>query len=252
MSEHAPLEGRSALVTGASAGIGLATARALAAAGARVTLTARRRERLEAAAASFPDGEPQLLAFDVRDAAAVRAALEGRVFDIVVLNAGLGLGLDKLQDGDPADWSEMIDTNVKGVLHVYRAVAPGMIARGRGDVVTLGSVAGRQVYPGGNVYCATKFAVRAVYEAMRLDAHGTGLRFCTVDPGMVQTDFSLVRFKGDAERAAKVYAGVDPLRPEDVAECILFAVTRPPHVNVGELVVWASAQGSTTLIDRRS
>jgi NADP-dependent 3-hydroxy acid dehydrogenase YdfG len=144
----------------------------------------------------------------------------------------------------------MIDTNVKGVLHVLRHALPGMIARGSGDVVLIGSVAGRQVYPGGNVYCATKWAVRALYESLRLDAAGSGVRFTTVDPGMVQTDFSLVRFRGDAERAEAVYRGVTPLSAADVADAVLWAVTRPAHVNVGEIVLWASAQASTTVVRR--
>jgi NADP-dependent 3-hydroxy acid dehydrogenase YdfG len=133
---------------------------------------------------------------------------------------------------------------------VIRAVLPGMIERGRGDLVLLGSVAGRQVYPGGNVYNATKHAVRALYEALRLDAAGTGVRFCTVDPGMVATEFSLVRFEGDQERARAVYQGMQPLTPDDVADAIRFAVTRPPHVNIGEIVLWPTDQASTTMVRR--
>jgi serine 3-dehydrogenase len=144
----------------------------------------------------------------------------------------------------------MIDTNVKGVLHTIRAVLPAMRRRGAGDLVLLGSVAGRQVYPGGNVYNATKHAVRALYEALRLDNLGTGVRFTTVDPGMVETEFSLVRYAGDAEAARKVYQGMTPLAPADVADAILYAVTRPPHVNVGELVLWPTAQASTRDVAR--
>lgn len=243
------LSDRTALVTGASAGIGAATARALAAAGARLVLAARRRERLEELAAELEGSTP--LALDVRDAAAVRAALEPWTFDVVVAGAGLARGTEPLQEGDPAEWAEMLETNVQGVLNVLRATLPAMMARGSGDFVFLGSVAGRQVYPGGNVYCASKYAVRALYEAARIDAAGSGLRFTTVDPGMVETDFSLVRFRGDRERAAAVYAGVDAIQPEDVAEAVLFAVTRPPHVNVGEIVMWARAQASTTQVTRR-
>ncbi|MEW6073904.1 MAG: SDR family NAD(P)-dependent oxidoreductase [Planctomycetota bacterium] len=243
------LSGRTALVTGASAGIGAATARALAAAGAHVLCAARRRDRLAALAAELDGAEA--VALDVRDAAQVEAALAARSLDIAVVNAGLARGLAPLPGGTPADWDEMIDTNLKGLLHVLRAVLPGMIARGTGDAVLLGSVAGRQVYPGGNVYCATKHAVRAVYEALRLDAAGTGVRFTTVDPGLVETEFSLVRFRGDAARARKVYAGTRPLAPADVAEAILWAVTRPPHVNVGEIVLWPTDQASTTQVKRR-
>jgi NADP-dependent 3-hydroxy acid dehydrogenase YdfG len=243
-----PLVGRHALVTGASAGIGAAIARALGRAGARLVLAARRAERLEALAEEI--GGAEVVALDVRDEPAVARALAGRELDLVVPNAGLGRGIEPLQRGDPAEWSEMIDTNVKGVLHVLRHALPGMIARGSGDVVLIGSVAGRQVYPGGNVYCATKWAVRALYESLRLDAAGSGVRFTTVDPGMVQTDFSLVRFRGDAERAEAVYRGVTPLSAADVADAVLWAVTRPAHVNVGEIVLWASAQASTTVVRR--
>ncbi|HEX6885387.1 MAG TPA: SDR family NAD(P)-dependent oxidoreductase [Planctomycetota bacterium] len=242
------MQGKLCLVTGASAGIGRATARALAEEGAKVVLAARRGERLAALAQELPAAET--LALDVRDAAGVTKALSGRSFDAVVANAGLGRGLGPLQEGEARDWDEMIDTNVKGLLHTVRATLPAMIARGRGDVVVLGSVAGRQVYPGGNVYCATKFAVHALYEALRLDAAGKGVRFTTVDPGLVETEFSLVRFRGDAERAGKTYTGLHCLQPEDVADAILYALTRPPHVNVGELVLWPTDQASTTVVKR--
>lgn len=247
-----PLAGRVALVTGASSGIGAATARALALAGARVVLAARRVERLEALASELgaTSGGAEVVALDVRDHASVEAALAGRAFDIAVANAGLGLGLSKLPDGDPADWAAMLDTNVKGVLHTIRAVLPSMRARGQGDLVLLGSVAGRQVYPGGNVYNATKHAVRALYEALRLDNIGSGVRFTTVDPGMVETEFSLVRFRGDREAAGRVYAGLTALSPGDVADAILYAVSRPPHVNIGEIVLWPTAQASTRDVAR--
>lgn len=243
-----PLQGRTALVTGASAGIGAATARALHQAGAALVLAARRRERLEALADEL--GGARVVALDVTDWPATEAALAPLEIDVCVANAGLGLGLEPLQAGDPADWSRMLDTNVKGLLHTVRAVAPGMVARGRGDVVLIGSVAGRQVYPNGNVYCASKWAVRGIYEALRLDLPQPEIRISTVDPGMVKTDFSLVRFHGDAERAAGVYAGVEHLNPEDVADAVRYIVTRPPHVNIGELVIWASAQASTTRVKR--
>jgi NADP-dependent 3-hydroxy acid dehydrogenase YdfG len=243
------LRDRLALVTGASSGIGAATARALAGAGARVILAARRVERLESIAAECPGS--RVLELDVRDADAVRAALEGEALDLVLCNAGLALGREPLDEGDPAEWRTVVDTNVLGVLNVLRPVLPGMVARGRGDVVLLGSVAGRQVYPGGGVYCATKHAVRAIYEGLRLDLAGKGLRFTTVDPGMVETEFSLVRFRGDAEAADAVYEGLRALQPEDVADAILYAVTRPPHVNVGEMVLWPTDQASTTVVHRR-
>lgn len=244
-----PLAGRLALVTGASAGIGAAVARALFAAGARPFLVARRQERLAALSAEL--GGAPFAALDVRDAAAVAEKLSVQPFDIVVNNAGLAAGVDPTHVASAADVDAMVDTNVKGVLNVARATVPGLVARGRGDHVLLGSVAGRQVYPNGGVYCATKHAVRALYEGLRQDAGGKGVRFSTVDPGMVETEFSLVRFKGDGERARKLYEGFEPLRPADVADAILYVVTRPPHVNVGELVLWPSAQVSTTRVERR-
>ncbi len=168
----------------------------------------------------------------------------------MVINAGMGRGMDKIQDGDPAEWAEMLDTNVKGALHVARHTIGAMIARGRGDLLFLGSVAGRQVYPGGNVYCASKFAVRAIYEAYRIDAAGTGVRVSTVDPAMVETEFSIVRFRGDEERARAVYEGFTPLTAQDVADTIRFIVTRPAHVNIGEVVLWPTDQASTTIVKR--
>lgn len=242
------LQDRLALVTGASAGIGAATARLLAAAGATVVLAARRREELERVAADCPGA--RTLVLDVRDGEAVADALADLPLDIVLANAGLAYGVEPLHEGDPAEWSAVIDTNVKGVLHTLRAVLPGMIDRGHGDVVTLGSVAGRQVYAGGAIYCATKFAVKALYETMRIELCGKNLRLITVDPAMVETDFSKVRFRGDEARAAAIYDGMTPLTAEDVADAVLYAVTRPAHVNVGEIVLWPTDQASTSLVHR--
>jgi len=237
-----------ALVTGASAGIGAASARALHAAGAQVLLAARRTERLQTLAEELPGSETVQL--DVRDASAVQTALQDRAIDIAVLNAGLARGTGPIQEGDPADWDEMLDTNVKGVLHCARAVLPGMLQRERGDMVLLGSVAGRQVYPGGNVYNASKFAVHALYQALRLDAGGRGVRFTTLDPGMVETEFAKVRYRGDEAQANAVYEGMQPLAPEDVADALVYAVTRPAHVNVGEIVLWPTCQSSTRDVAR--
>jgi NADP-dependent 3-hydroxy acid dehydrogenase YdfG len=244
------LKDRVALVTGASSGIGEAIARALSAEGARVLLTARRKERLQTLARELPGSTA--IELDVRDPSRVMAALAKWPVDIAVANAGLGRGMEPLHQGSPEDWSEMLDTNVKGVLHTLRAVVPGMVERQCGDIVFLGSVAGRQVYPSGAVYCASKFAVRALYEGLRLEVNGKNIRCTTIDPGMVKTDFSEIRFKGDRERAAKVYAGVDALTPEDIADLVRFVVTRPRHVNIGELVVWATQQASTTMLARRT
>lgn len=241
---------RRALVTGASSGIGAATAIRLGRGGAHVVLCGRDRARLERTARECPRHE--IVELDVRDADAVLRLLAPLELDLVVNNAGLALGADKLPAGDVREWSTVIDTNVKGVLHVAHATLPGLARRGRGDHVFLGSVAGRQVYPGGSVYCATKHAVRALYETVRLDMAGSGVRFTTVDPGMVQTDFSRVRFRGDVERAAAVYQGVSPLTADDVADAIVWAVTRPAHVNIGEIVMWAAAQASTSVVTRRS
>jgi 3-hydroxy acid dehydrogenase/malonic semialdehyde reductase len=237
-----------ALVTGASAGIGAASARALHAAGAQVLLAARRIDRLQTLAEELQGSETVQL--DVRDFSAVQAALQDRAIDIAVLNAGLARGAGPLQEGDPADWDEMLDTNIKGVLHCARAVLPGMLERGRGDMVLLGSVAGRQVYPGGNVYNASKFAVHALYQALRLDAGGRGVRFTTLDPGMVETEFAKVRYRGDEAQANAVYEGMQPLTPEDVADALVYAVTRPAHVNVGEIVLWPTCQSSTRDVAR--
>ncbi len=248
-------------VTGASSGIGAACARAFAAEGARLLLAARRIEGMKAAEPGLRAAGAQdvkVLALDVRDAHAVREAVDGlpapwKAIEVLVNNAGLSRGLDKLHEGSPDDWDEMIDTNVKGVLHVDRAIVPLLVARGRGVVIHLGSIAGRQVYPGGSVYCASKHAVSALNEGLRLDLLGTGVRVATVDPGMVApTEFSLVRFHGDADRAAAVYRGVTPLTPDDVAEVIVYVATRPPHVNLAEIVMLPTDQAGATSVHRRS
>ncbi len=246
--ESNKLKGRTALVTGASSGIGRATAQALSDQGARVLLAARSADKLEALAESLPDAT--VIPMDVRDAQQVSKALEGHDPDLIVCNAGLGIGVGPIQEGQPENWDRMIDTNVKGVLHTVHATLPGLLARGSGDVVILGSVAGRWVYPGGNVYNATKHAVKAIYEALRLDTAGKGIRYTTVDPGMVETNFSVVRLQGDQAAADAVYEGMTPLRPEDVADAILYAVTRPAHMNVGEMVLWPTDQASTRDVHR--
>ncbi len=246
---YADLSGKHALVTGASSGIGRAIATQLHHQGAELVIAARRLERLEELASELSGARP--LALDVRDPSAVQAALGQESFDIVVANAGLGRGLDSIQEGSIEDWSAMLDTNVKGLLSTIRATLPAMIAKKSGDLVLIGSVAGRQVYPGGNVYCASKHAVKAIYEALRIDAFGNRVRITTVDPGIVETEFSLVRFRGDEERARGVYEGLQALQPDDVADAVLWAVTRPAHVNIGEIVLWPTDQASTTLVRRQ-
>lgn len=254
-----PLRGRWALVTGASSGFGEAIARRLAAEGCHLAINARRAERLTSLATELRKEhgvEVVIAAFDVRDRGAVERALAGgdvvERLDIVVNNAGLALALDPVQSGDTADWDQMIDTNVKGLLHVTRACLPGMISRGGGDVVNIGSVAGHQVYGGGAVYAATKFAVRAISDALRYDVLGTGVRVINVEPGLAETEFSLVRFKGDADRAKSVYKGVRPLAAEDVADAVVWAVTRPPHVNVQQILLLPTDQASAHAVHRRT
>lgn len=243
------------LITGASAGIGAACARAFAGEGARLVLAARRRERLDDLVRDMGGAECHLLELDVRDREAVAEVLGGlpaewREIDVLVNNAGMGLGLDKLQEGDVDGWDQMVDTNVKGLLYVTRALLPGMVERGRGHVINIGSIAGHEVYPGGAVYCATKSAVGSITKGMRLDLMGTGVRVSTVDPGMVETEFSIVRFGGDEERAKRVYAGMTPLTPHDIADAVLWCATRPPHVNIDEIILKPTDQASATLVHR--
>ena len=249
-----------ALVTGASSGIGRACAEILAERGFDLLLVARRKARIDELAARLGDAHgvvARTWKLDVRDRAAVAhwaqdAAPELERLDVLVNNAGLSRGLEKIQEGDQDDWQEMIDCNVSGLLHVSREVLPHLVARGSGHVVNVGSVAGRWVYPGGAVYCASKHAVRALTEGMRLDLLGTGVRVATVDPGMVDTEFSTVRFHGDAERARKVYEGLTPLAARDVAEVVGFVLDRPRHVSVSEVVVYPTDQASPTLSARHA
>ncbi|HEU4543646.1 MAG TPA: SDR family NAD(P)-dependent oxidoreductase [Jiangellaceae bacterium] len=248
------LRGARVLITGASSGIGRACAEAFAAAGASVVLAARRLDRLQRVAAGL-DASVHLLELDVRDRAAVEQAIaslpgEWAQIDVLVNNAGLAAGLEPLQDGDPDDWDRMVDTNVKGLLYVTRAVVPGMVARGRGHVINIGSIAGHETYPNGAVYCATKAAVDRITTGLRLDVLGTGVKVSTVDPGMVETEFSVVRFHNDRQRASEVYAGVQPLSAEDIAETVVWVASRPPHVQVTEVIVLASAQASATRVHR--
>ncbi len=254
------IKGQTALVTGASSGIGAATAAALAAEGVRLILAARRTERLDELAARLKDAhgtEALLLGLDVRERDAVAETLGGlpaewRAVDILVNNAGLSRGLNPLHEGLTDDWDEMIDTNVKGLLYVTRAILPGMVERGRGHVVHVGSVAGRDPYGGGTVYCGSKAAVAMIGRAMKIDLLGSGVRVTTVEPGMVETEFSLVRFHGDEERGKKVYQGLQPLAPADVADAIVWAVTRPLHVNVQDILLLASAQATATMAHRKA
>ncbi len=246
---------KTVLITGASSGIGEACARVFSQAGARLILAARRRDRLQALAQSL-GGDTHLLPLDVCDREAVFRAIadlpaEWQAIDVLVNNAGLSRGLDKLHEAEIQDWEEMIDTNVKGLLYVTRAAVPGMVARNRGQVINLGSIAGHETYPGGSVYCATKSAVMALTEGLKLDLLGTPIRVSAVDPGLVETEFSEVRFRGDGDRAKQTYQNMTPLTPHDIAEIILFCATRPSHVNISDVLVVPTDQSSATRVHRR-
>jgi NADP-dependent 3-hydroxy acid dehydrogenase YdfG len=244
---------RIAVVTGASSGIGEATARALAGAGFHVVLGARRQDRLMAVAEELGG---RGLPLDVRDLASIQTFAsavqsEYRQVEVLVNNAGLAAGLQPLADGSDDDWVQMMDTNVLGLLRVTKALLPLLRQAPRAHIVNLGSVAGFEVYPGGVGYTASKHAVRAITRTLRLELMGEPIRITEIEPGMVETEFSLVRFKGDAQRAATVYEGMQPLTGADVADCILWAVTRPPNVNIDELVVRPIAQATTRDVARR-
>jgi NADP-dependent 3-hydroxy acid dehydrogenase YdfG len=260
MGEMSPstLQGKRALITGASAGFGAACAHAFAAAGADLELWARRTDRLDdvqKAVAATHRVDIHTRAIDVRDRAAVQEAIQetvaaGRHIDILVNNAGLAAGFDPIHEGDYDDWDAMIDTNIKGLLNVTREVLPHMVARNAGHVINIGSVAGWIPYPKGNVYSATKFAVRGLTDSINIDMFGTNVRVCSVDPGAAETEFSLVRFHGDEERAGKVYDGFKPLTAEDVADAVLYVATAPPHVNITSLVMLPTAQRNPYMIHR--
>lgn len=252
------LAGKRVLITGASSGIGAACARRLGEAGADLALWARRGPRLDTLGkelASAHGIDVRIAKVDVRDrdvvGAAAAALLEdGWVPDILLNNAGLAAGLATVQEGDLEDWDRMIDTNVKGLLFVTRALLPAMIERGAGHVVNIGSTAGHQVYPKGNVYNASKFAVRALTEGMNLDVAGTPLRVSSIDPGFVRTEFASVRFSGDEEKADSVYRGFQPLTSEDVAEVVYFVVNAPEHVNVADVLLLPTAQRNVYVVHR--
>lgn len=247
------------LITGASSGIGAACAKVFASQNAKLILAARRWEKLQEKARELNQlygAETHLIQLDVCDRSAVESAInnlppEWSEIDILINNAGLSRGLDKLYEGDFQDWEEMIDTNIKGLLYLTRYVVPGMVQRNRGHVINIGSIAGHQTYPGGNVYCGTKAAVKAISEGLKLDLLGTPVRVTSIDPGMVETEFSEVRFHGDTERAKKVYQGMQPLTADDIADVVFFCATRPAHVNINEVILMPVDQASATLVNRR-
>jgi serine 3-dehydrogenase len=252
------LQGKIVFITGASAGIGEACAGAFAAQGAHLLLCARRLERVEALAARLAQAfgiRTHTGRLDVRERTSVDAFVAGlpeewKAIDVLVNNAGLARGFARVHEGDFRDWEEMIDTNVKGLLYVTRAVLPSMVKRGSGHIINLGSIAGHQVYPNGAVYCASKFAVRALNEGLKMDLLGTGVRVCSVSPGMVQTEFSEVRFHGNRERASQTYANTRPLTAVDIAEIAVFCAMRPAHVDIAEVVVMPTDQASVYHVHR--
>lgn len=253
------LKNKIVFITGASSGIGKAAAIKFAERGADILICARRRERLDELSKELTSRfKVKVHAFqlDVRNQKSVEQSLnalpaEWKSISVLVNNAGLSRGLDTIQEGKISDWDEMIDTNVKGLLYVSRAIIPGMIERQEGHIINLGSIAGRWVYPKGNVYNASKFAVRALNEGMKMDLLGTPIRVTTVDPGLVETEFSVVRFHGDKERASNVYKGLTPLTPDDIADAIVWAATRPAHVNINEIVLMPVDQASPTMVNRK-
>jgi NADP-dependent 3-hydroxy acid dehydrogenase YdfG len=234
---------KTALITGATSGFGAACARRFAREGWRVILTGRRSQRLEELRSDLGDAVTAVLTLDVRDREAVFSSLRDLPdIDLLLNNAGLALGLEPAWEVDPEDWETMVDTNIKGVLHCTRAILPGMVKRNRGHIVNIGSTAGNWPYPGGNVYGATKAFVQQFSRNLRADLLGTRVRVTNIEPGMAESEFSRVRFKGDDERAGAVYAGTEPLRPDDIAEVVFFAATLPPHVNVNTLEVMSIDQ----------
>ena len=248
---------RIALITGASSGIGKATAQALATAQIDLILCGRRQDRLDQIAQELGQQvKTTTLQFDVRDRQAVSEAIESlpeawQNIDILVNNAGNAHGFSAIQDGDINDWDAMINSNVQGLLYVSKAVIPGMVARQTGHIINLSSTAGKQTYANGVVYCASKKAVEAISEGMRLDLTQHGIKVTNVAPGAVETEFSVVRFKGDEARAAKVYEGFEPLRPEDIADVVLYVVSAPARVSIADITIMPAAQASAAIIYRK-
>ncbi len=246
------------LITGASSGIGEATAILLAENGYRLILTGRRKKKLDALKVKL-SGQTECvsLCFDISDRACMQSALLSlpaiwKDVDILINNAGLALGMGPINEGEWSDWDTMINTNLKGLLYITRLISPRMVTRKKGHIINISSIAGKEVYQNGNVYCATKHAVDALSKAMRSDLLEHGIKVTNIAPGMVETEFSLVRFKGDASRAKKVYDNVKPLSGKDIADTILFAITRPAHVNINDILVMPSSQANSNQIVRKN
>jgi NADP-dependent 3-hydroxy acid dehydrogenase YdfG len=247
---------KTAIITGATSGIGKATASAFAREGINLILCGRREERLAELKKELSKRVAvHTLSFDVRDKEVVLEKINSlpekfQKIDILINNAGNAHGLNPIQDGNIDDWDAMLDINVKGLLYVSKAIFPKMISQGTGHIINIGSTAGKEVYPNGNVYCASKYAVDALNQAMRIDLNKHGIRVGAVNPGLTQTEFSEVRFKGDTEKAKSVYEGFQVLRPEDIADIIRFVVTRPYNVNIADLVVMPTAQANSTTVNK--
>lgn len=247
---------KTALITGASSGIGKATAIALANEGYNLIICGRRKEALDELQNELQKKvKTHSLQFDVRNKKEVKEAIQGlpkefSEIDVLINNAGNAHGLDPIHTGSLEDWDAMIDINVKGLLYVSKAIIPQMVERKSGHIINIGSIAGKEVYPNGNVYSATKHAVDAINKGMRMDLNGKGIRVGAINPGLVETGFSEVRFKGDTERAKSVYQGYEPLKPEDIADIIRFMVTRPAHVNIADLLVLPTDQASSTILNK--
>lgn len=246
------------LITGATSGIGRATARLFASKKLPLVLCGRRKERLDALEDELSENtRMHCLSFDIRDKAAVTEAIDSLPegfsrINTLINNAGNAHGLNTIQEGNTDDWDAMLDINVKGLLYISRLVIPGMVQRNKGHIINIGSIAGKELYPKGNVYCASKFAVDALTTGMRIDLNAHGIRVGAVNPGLVETEFSQVRFKGDEARSEKVYEGYKPLTAGDIAEILYFVVSRPSHVNIADLVVMPTAQASSTIVNKTS
>ena len=249
---------KTVLITGATSGIGLECAKIFAKNGYTTIITGRRKERLQKVSEELQktfNVPVRYLTFDIRNKKEVTDAVnqlvkDNVVIDVLINNAGLAVGLEPLQKGNTDDWERMIDTNIKGLLYISRAVLPMMIERNSGHVINIGSIAGKEVYPNGNVYCATKHAVDALTKGMRIDTVRHGIKVTQIAPGAVETEFSIVRFKGDEKRAKNVYKGYEPLHPEDVAQVCYYVTTLPPRVNINDLVIMPTAQASATVFHK--
>ena len=257
MTSEERLKGKQVLITGATAGIGEAAAHQFARAGCHLTLTGRRKSRLESLKNEIENisgVRVKVFSFDIRDRKACRSFTESLTdpVDILINNAGLASGLDPVDSADFDDWDAMIDTNVKGLLNMMRLIGPSMRERNSGHIINIGSIAGHETYPKGSVYCGTKHAVKAITQAAKMDFHGTQVRVSAVSPGLVDTEFSEVRFHGDSDKARGVYSGMQPLTADDIAEIILFTASRPAHVNIMDTIVLPVDQSSSVMVHRDS